>query len=161
MLHHECDCNSCTTIPLNAAKDMKLFGCWRGFPAWTISGASKELEFSAIWSQSMHGTKSLALGTTPDSLSFVLMRGSSSRRHGSGHSCIKEKQKHHHLQFSRLRRQGKGKKKISHTAWKIFQTDLGFLAATDNQLCSMLDERLGGNKWSISHFQQLLDRPVF
>lgn len=120
MLHHECDCNSCTTIPLNAAKDMKLFGCWRGFPAWTISGASKELEFSAIWSQSMHGTKSLALGTTPDSLSFVLMRGSSSRRHGSGHSCIKEKQKHHHLQFSRLRRQGKGKKKNQSHSLKNF-----------------------------------------
>lgn len=41
MLHHDCDCNNCTTIPLNAAENIYL--AVEGFSVWTISGAGKEL----------------------------------------------------------------------------------------------------------------------
>ena len=41
---------------------------------------------------------------------------------------------------------------FTHTAFKIFQMNLGFLAPTD-KLYSMLDEQPSGNSQSVSYFQ--------
>lgn len=52
------------------------------------------------------------------------------------------------------------------TTFKIFQTDLGFSAATGNQLCSLLDEQQGGEErraaspFLIADGQNSLAKPV-
>lgn len=52
------------------------------------------------------------------------------------------------------------------TTFKIFQTDLGFSAATGNQLCSLLDEQQGGEEkraaspFQIADGQNSLAKPV-
>lgn len=52
------------------------------------------------------------------------------------------------------------------TTFKIFQTDLGFSAATGNQLCSLLDEQQGGEErraaspFLIADGQSSLAKPV-
>lgn len=55
---------------------------------------------------------------------------------------------------------------FSPTTFKIFQTDLGFSAATGNQLCSLLDEQQGGEErraaspFLIADGQSSLAKPV-
>lgn len=55
---------------------------------------------------------------------------------------------------------------FSPTTFKIFQTDLGFSAATGNQLCSLLDEQQGGEErraaspFLIADGQNSLAKPV-